>query len=223
MLGTAQAGAKENQDAAGLRATEISNAENTEAGVLGSEANENANLYGTNLTGATNASNQAGTEEGTTEAATMAAKQGEQNLVFNELNPVGSYLAGGKSPSGGGSSGGGSSSAGSDAGDAEAVDAVSDPKAKKDIKPLQDKAMKQFTAKLAGFGFKYKAPGTPGEAPGNRVGVMADKVQQGGPIGKAVVIDGDTLKLDLPNAVGASLAAIGYLAREIKKSKKKAA
>lgn len=197
-LGIAQAGAKENQDAAGLRATEVTNAENTEAGVLGNEANENAGLYGTNLQGATAASGQAGTEEGAKESADQTAQTAQNNAELNLVSGVGQA----------------------------AVKAASDPKVKKNVKKLDDSAIKKFTKKLAGFSFDYKTPGASGQFPGHRVGIMADQVEKGGPIGKALVSDGPVKKLDLVNAIGANLAVVGHLAKqieELKKSKKKAA
>jgi hypothetical protein len=51
---------------------------------------------------------------------------------------------------------------------------------------------------------------------GHRVGVIAQDVEHGGPVGKSVVVGGKPLALDLHNAVGASMAAIGYLARKVK-------
>lgn len=227
-LATGDAATKTNQQAAVLRAQEVAQAQQQEAGVLGNEASENAGLYATNLSGATAASGQAGTEEGTVEAANQAAKESEDQLFFNEINPVGTFLAGkASSPSSGasavgGASGGGSAAAGggADAAASDGVDAISsDPKVKTDISKLHDKALKQFTDKLAGYGFEYKNPDAQGSATGNRVGVMADQVQKGGPLGKSAVIAGKTLKLDVPNALGAALAAIGYLSRQIKARK----
>ena len=199
-LATGDAETKTNQDAALLRAQEVAQAQGQEAGVLGSQAGEAEQIYGTNLQGATAASGQAGSEEGAKESADQTATTSQNNLELNLLNGVGQAAV--KAGTGG-----------------AAAPVASDPKVKKDIAPLHDKALKQFTDKLAGFGFTYKDPGAPGEAPGNRVGVMADQVQKGGPLGKSAVIAGKTLKLDVPNALGAALAAIGYLSRQIKAKK----
>lgn len=199
-LATGDAETTTNQDAALLRANEVTQAQQTEAGVLGNQANEAEQIYGTNLSGATTASGQAGTEETAKESADQTANSSQNALEFNLLNSGGQAAA--KGATGGG-----------------AAPVASDPKVKKDITSLHDKDLKAFTDKLAGFGFTYKDPGAPGEAPGNRVGVMADQVQKGGPLGKSAVIAGKTLKLDVPNALGAALAAIGYLSRQIKARK----
>jgi hypothetical protein len=200
-LATGQAETETNQQAAQLRAQEVNQAQQTEAGVLGSEASENANLYGTNLQGATAASGQAGSEEGQKESADEAGQASQNALELNIINGIGQAAAKGG------------------AGGAGAAPVTSDPKAKTDVTKLHDAALKQFTDKLAGYGFHYRDPGRAGEAPGNRVGVMADQVQKGGPLGKSAVIAGKTLKLDVPNALGAALAAIGYLSRQIKARK----
>lgn len=92
---------------------------------------------------------------------------------------------------------------------------TSDRREKTDVSkaPMQD-----FLDKIAGFTFGYKAPGTPGEAPGQRISPMAQDVRRSA-IGKTMVLDGKPLQMDIPNAVGGALAAVAYLNDEIKKLK----
>lgn len=77
--------------------------------------------------------------------------------------------------------------------------------------------MDQFLDHLAGFTFEGK-PGSDIPA-GQRMGPMAQDVRQGGPIGKSMVIDGKPLQMDIPNSIGATLAAVSYLNEQIKKLK----
>lgn len=197
-LATGDAATKTNQDAAVLRAQEVAQAQQTEAGVLGSQAGESAGLYGTNLAGANAASGLAGSEEGTLEGANQKATEDQNQLEFNLLNGVGTAAAKGATGGGG-------------------TTAVSDRREKTDIKKLGDGDMEQLLSKISGYGFDYKNPGAAGEAPGARVGVMAQDAQKAGPIGKSMVVDGKPMKLDLPNAVGAALAAVAYLKKRIDK------
>ena len=221
-LATGEAATKTNQDAALLRAQEVAQAEQVKGQVLGSQAGESAGMYGSNLSGATAAAGQAGTEEGTLEAANQAAKESQDQLFFNEVNPVGTFLAGKASSASSGATavggGGGAASGGSAAAvEDDGADAISDRREKTNVKKLGDGDMEKLLSKISGYGFDYKNPGTPGENPGQRVGVMAQDVKKGGPVGKSMVVDGNPMKLDLPNAVGAALAAVAYLKKRIDK------
>jgi hypothetical protein len=73
---------------------------------------------------------------------------------------------------------------------------------------------------LQGFTFEYKHPGTPGEAPGPRVGVMAQDALRGGPAGRAMVSAGGDgkLALDGGNALGAALAMGAEALRRTRKA-----
>lgn len=92
---------------------------------------------------------------------------------------------------------------------------VSDRREKKDIEkaPMED-----FLDKIAGFTYRYKAPGNPGEMSGQRIGPMAQDVARSA-VGKTMVVAGKPLQMDIPNAVGGTLAAVAYLNDEIKKLK----
>jgi hypothetical protein len=95
------------------------------------------------------------------------------------------------------------------AGGAGSAIAASDRREKTDVKPASGEAFDKLADALKGFGFEYKHPGTvPGEAPGPRVGVMAQDALKGGPAGKAMVDQGNdgVLRLDTGNALGAALA-----------------
>lgn len=88
---------------------------------------------------------------------------------------------------------------------------TSDEREKTDIKKAP---MEQFMDHLAGMTFEGKAGSDiPG---GKRIGPMAQDVAQGGPIGRSLVIDGTPMKMDLPNTMGATLAAVSYLNEQIK-------
>lgn len=195
MQATAGADANTNQQAAQLRAQEVQGAEQAQGTVLGQEAGEASGMYGANLSAAGAASAAAGSEEGQRETANMQGQQQQNQLEFNLLNGIGQDAA--KASTGGGT-------------------ATSDRREKTDVKKLGDSDMEQLLSKIAGYGGQYKHPGTDGEAPGNRIfGGMAQDIQKGGPLGKEMVIQGKPLKLDLPNAVGAALAAVAYLKKRI--------
>ncbi len=78
----------------------------------------------------------------------------------------------------------------------------SDRRLKTDVKPVN---LRKLADSIKGFRFKYKDQ-EHGE--GERVGVMAQDVSRGGPIGKRMVAtDGaGRMKLDIGNAIGAALA-----------------
>lgn len=94
----------------------------------------------------------------------------------------------------------------------------SDPTEKKNIAvaPLD-----KLANALQGFTFDYKHPGTPGEAPGRRVGIMATDALKGGPVGRSMVRN-DTndgkLALDGGNSLGAALAMSAEALRRTRKA-----
>jgi hypothetical protein len=90
----------------------------------------------------------------------------------------------------------------------------SDEREKENVKGISDPEMDAFLKHLSGFSFDYK-PGAPNASPGHRAGVMAQDVQEGGPIGKSLVLNGKRLALDSANSIGAVLAAVGYLNKKI--------
>jgi hypothetical protein len=88
---------------------------------------------------------------------------------------------------------------------------TSDEREKTDIKKAP---MEQFMDSLSGFTYE----GKPGSdiPPGKRMSPMAQDVQQGGPIGKSLVIEGTPMKMDIVNTVGATLSAVKYLNDQIR-------
>lgn len=96
---------------------------------------------------------------------------------------------------------------------------TSDKREKTNIKKAP---IEEFLDSLSSHGegklYNYTHPGTPGEAPGNRIGPMAQDVQKSA-IGRTIVVGGRNLQIDIPNAVGGTLAAVSYLNDEIKKLK----
>lgn len=91
---------------------------------------------------------------------------------------------------------------------------TSDENEKTDIQKPDSAAMDQFLDHIGGFTYEGK-PGSDIPA-GKRMGPMAQDVQQGGPIGKSLVIDGSPLKMDVANTMGATLAAVSFLNDQIK-------
>lgn len=91
---------------------------------------------------------------------------------------------------------------------------TSDEREKTDIQKPGNDAMEQFLNHISGFTYDGK-PGSDIPA-GKRMGPMAQDVQQGGPIGKSMVIDGAPLKMDVANTLGSTLAAVSYLNDQIK-------
>lgn len=89
----------------------------------------------------------------------------------------------------------------------------SDRRVKTDVKPAN---LVQLAKAIPGYEFDYKDPA---HGEGRRVGVMAQDVAAGGPIGERMVnMDGKgRLKLDVGNAVGAALAMSAQALREAKK------
>ncbi len=203
-VGAAQAAT--NQQKALLRATEVNQAEQTEGQVLGQQAGEATGMYGTDLSGGLSASGQAQSAESGVENTNLAGKQAEQQLFTSVINAGGNVLAS-------------KGTAGSGAG---AAAAASDRREKKDVSKLDDDTVGRFIDAISGYGFRYRHPGADGEAAGGRVGVMAQDLEKGGPIGRSVVIDGDVKKLDIANGLGAALAAVGYLKSRLDKIERRA-
>jgi hypothetical protein len=86
---------------------------------------------------------------------------------------------------------------------------ISDEDEKEDISPVKGGDMDAFLKHVAGFNFEYKSKS---DGPGKRVGVMAGDVKQGGPVGRAV---SDGHEIDVKNALGALMAAVGHLNKKI--------
>ena len=189
--GTAQAQAA--SSAAQLRAQEVAQAEQAKGGVLAQQAAAAGNFYGSTLGGATGAANTA--EAG---AATQANINEQESAADKAL--AGNLISG--------------------AGSAATAGAVrSDPAVKTDMHGVSDSAKEQLMEKLKLMAFNYKDPGTEGEPAGQRAGLNAKQVQEGGPLGEHMVIDGKPLKLDVGNSLGVMAGLIGYLHDEVAKLK----
>ncbi len=150
-------------------------------------------MFSANTTGATGFGNVSAGAAGKAADISFGKEQEEHKLLGNLASAGGGLLATGA--------------------------VASDKNEKKDIEKVSDAEMDDFLSKLAGFHFKYKHPGSEGEAPGDRMGVMAQDANKS-TIGKQMVIDGKPLKLDLGNAVGSTLAAVAYLSKQLKEIKK---
>jgi len=276
--GSAMANA--NQQAALLRAQEIAAATANQGAVLGNIANQNANMYGTGLSGAANFAGTAGTEAAQQAQIDEQRSEANKRLIANIIAAGGAGLAtlatgGAAAPIAGAAASGIAAGAAGNS----AANFASSPEANVQIPPAagttnedllgpssvtpvpsaadthalvnslgglspEDQSnlvntglssgmaytsderektdvakapMDQFLDHLAGFTFEGK-PGSdiPG---GQRMGPMAQDVKQGGPIGQSMVIDGKPLKMDIPNSLGAALAAVGYLNEQIKELK----
>jgi hypothetical protein len=181
------AAAQTNQQAAGLRAEEVARAEAAKAGLLNNEQAAIGGMYGANTTGANAAGGQA------IQGSNAEAQINLQNTESNRQLASNLVQAGGQ---------GAAKMFGSDEREKENVKGISDPE------------MDAFLKHLSGFSFDYK-PGAPNASPGHRAGVMAQDVQEGGPIGKSLVLNGKRLALDSANSIGAVLAAVGYLNKKI--------
>ena len=190
-----------NQQQAGLRAQEVSGAENTLAGLLGAQANEASGMFGTGTNAALNAGGAAGTEEGNREQLVQAGGKNQLTTLGTIASAGGSALSTGGSGSGGGS---GASTLASGL-------TTSDPDAKENIEPAD---MKDFMSKLASITFDYKDPSKDGD--GKRIGTDA-KAAQKSKVGRAITVGKDPVKLDNGNAIGAALAGIANLHKRLSK------
>jgi hypothetical protein len=101
--------------------------------------------------------------------------------------------------------------------DEEAAALVSDPRAKKNVRPGRGKVTAMIRA-LDPKTFDYKDPGSPGEAPGRRVGVMAPALASTALGARAVRQDrpDEPMRLDTGNAIGLALAALPTLEARIR-------
>ena len=180
----AHAQAKANADAAELRAREVAAAEAAKANLLNQQQSA-TNAQSAQSTGAAvDLTGGAMTGAGQQVAANTHENDAERALASGVVNGAGNYLT-----------------------------ARSDRDAKTDIKPVAKNDMDDFLKHIAGFSFKYKDGGTaPDEGPGKRVGVMAQDVHAGGPVGRAV---SDGHSLDMRNAIGALLAAVAHVNEKI--------
>lgn len=97
---------------------------------------------------------------------------------------------------------------------------TSDRREKTDVEGIDTDGLMKLADQLKAFAFKYKNPGAPGEAPGQRVGVMAQDAERGGPVGKGMVdVDGSgTKRLDIGNSIGAALAMSAEALRRTRKA-----
>lgn len=103
---------------------------------------------------------------------------------------------------------------------------TSDKRQKKDVQPLLDHytkgagddegAVDRLLADLHPVSFEYKHPAAVGEAPGRQAGVMAQDLEKS-PMGRTMVIeDQGVKKIDPVHAVGALLAAMTVMNRNMK-------
>lgn len=128
------------------------------------------------------------------------------------------------------------------AGTLGAIFAVSDERAKTDIKPLYSDERGKAKAKLLdsvggsaesgddvgqlldnlkAYKFRYKDTSETGTAPGERYGIMAQDLEKS-PMGASIVIDdGGRKKIDTAQAVGVLLAAMARQNQKIKKLEKR--
>jgi hypothetical protein len=89
---------------------------------------------------------------------------------------------------------------------------LSDERQKTHVQPFDDGADRLIN-KLEGYKFEYKDPAY---GQGQRTGVMAQDVEQGGPMGQAMVHDhGGMKQIDMPQAVGTTLGLIGRLGERL--------
>lgn len=86
--------------------------------------------------------------------------------------------------------------------------ALSDRREKTNIKPATGGAFDKLADAIKGYEFEYKDPSVPGAAPGPRAGFMAQDAKRGGPLGRALVQDGEDgrLRVDLGNVASTALA-----------------
>ena len=93
---------------------------------------------------------------------------------------------------------------------------ASDPREKKDVHAVGDAGLMKLAEALPAYGYEYKHPGEPGEAPGARGGVMASDVIKGGAGGMVKTDAFGKLNLDVGNAVGTALAMSAAALRRTK-------
>jgi hypothetical protein len=176
--GAAQA--KANAEAAQLRAQEVAAAQANKAQLLNAQQQATGTQSGQATGAATTLGGQNLSGAGGIVSANQHENDAERNLAASGLNSIGSVAT-----------------------------LASDENKKTDIKPVAGNEMESFLRHISGFNFKYKDGGkSPGEGPGERVGVMAQDVHSGGPIGKMV---SDGKSIDMRQAIGALLAAVAHV------------
>lgn len=180
---TGNAQAATNAAQAGVRAQEVTGAENTLGSVLGNQANQANSATQIGTQAAENFGGEAGNEQANQAALTQKGNQ-------NQLTTIGSVA----------------SAAG------EAAGVGSDVQMKEHVKPAD---MDDFLSKLSAINFDYKDPKESGAAPGRRIGIKAQDAQKS-KVGKSIVNDeGEHLKLDGGNTMGAILAALAHLNKKL--------
>lgn len=120
---------------------------------------------------------------------------------------------------------GGSSVAAAGATAGPAAAAASDRRVKTDVKALLDHydsdggkdEVGELLDNLRAYTYRYKDPKAPGQAPGQRFGIMAQDLEKS-PMGASIVIDdGGVKKIDTAQAVGILLAAQARMHGRMKK------
>jgi hypothetical protein len=92
---------------------------------------------------------------------------------------------------------------------------ASDERAKTDKKQVADSDITAFLDSVQPKRFRYKEPNKPGRSPGERVGVMAQDLEQT-PLGDEIVreMPDGTKALDRDNLLGVIVASLGHLAKK---------
>jgi hypothetical protein len=191
MANTEAAQVDANRAAALARTQEINDAAKMEAAIRANQAGQAAGMFGTNVQGATgfgNLASGAAAKSADVAASERDADRAKQGNIYNA------------------------------AGSAISLYAKSDERTKENVEPISGPEMEAFLKRLgSGKTFNYKPDEVDATAPaGDRVGVMAQDVKKGGPVGESIVVGKKPMMLDTQNGMGAALAAIGYLAKKVK-------
>lgn len=96
---------------------------------------------------------------------------------------------------------------------------ASDRTLKTDVKPIADKSMDAFLAALKPYSYRYKSGGTgPGEAEGDRAGIMAQDLERSD-VGRTLValLPNGKKGVDVQQAVGVLLASAAAMHKRMKK------
>src|SRR5450631_2355832 len=198
MGNTANAQAATNAAGAGLRANEVTGAEQAQAGLLNMQGGQQLTASGQAQTSAGNFSNLAGNNEQNNDTLTQSGGK-------NQLTTIGTLASAGGSASGIG--GGGST--------------TSDVDEKTNVKGAD---MEDFLSKISaatggkgGISYDYKSPEKPGQSEGRKIGVPAQAVAKS-KVGKKVVkADSDgTLKMGHGEMLGAIIGALAHLHQKVK-------
>lgn len=162
----AAAQAKQQQDAAMLRAQEVQNAITAKANLLNNQQQATAGQTSSATGASTALSGQNVAGAGKVADANAAEVGAQRNLLGNVVQGAGS-----------------------------AMTALSDEETKTNKRPIAGNEMDEFLRHIEGFKFNYKPENVGPSAPaGERVGEMAGEVNKGGPIGRAVS-DGTSIDL----------------------------